>query len=114
MNQKTIISTTDDGTLKAILRTEVAYHKHTSPHDFKTHPQLYRLNQVTTAQLKVNLTLILSTESDLNSEAIPDMPTEQDMEHVFLHPQTPQATSTSSNFSDAVVTNKDEESVEDP
>ena len=62
--------------------------------------------------MKVNLTLILSTESDLNSEAIPDMPTEQDMERVFLHSQTPKTTSTSSNFSDAVMTNKDEESVE--
>ena len=60
-----IISTTDDGTLKAILRTEVAYHKHTSPHDFKTPPQLYRLNQVTTAQLKVNLTLALKRPAQL-------------------------------------------------
>ena len=83
-----VVSTTDDDTLKAILRTEVAYRKHTSPYDFKTRPQLYRLNQVTTAQFKVNLTLILSTESDLNSETIPDMPTEQDMEGVFLHSQT--------------------------
>ena len=47
-------------------------------------PQLYRLNQVTTAQFKVNLTIILSTESDLNLEAISDMPTEQEIEHVFL------------------------------
>ena len=115
MNKKTVISTTDDGTLKTILCTEVAYRKHTSTHDFRTRPQLYRLiNQVTTIQLKVNLTLILSKASDLNSEAIPDMPTEQDMERVFLHSQTPKATSTSSNISDEVVTNKDEESVEDP
>ena len=90
-----VVSTTDDDTLKAILRTEVAYRKHTSPHDFKTRPQLYRLNQVTTAQFKVNLTLIHSTESDLNSETIPDMPIEQDMERVFLDSQT--TTPTSSN-----------------
>ena len=33
-----VVSTTDDDTLKAILQTEVAYRKHTSPHDFKTRP----------------------------------------------------------------------------
>ena len=108
-----VVSTTDDDTLKAILRTEVAYRKHTSPHDFKTRPQLYRLNQVTTAQFKVNLTLILSTESDLNSETIPDMPTNrQDMERVFLHSQTTQPTS--SNVNDVLITAEDRESDEDP
>ena len=40
------------------------------------------------------------------------MPTEQDMERVFLHSQTP--TATSSNVSDAVVTEEDGENVEDP
>ena len=96
------------------MRTKVAYRKHTSPHNFKTRPQLYRLNQVTIAQFKVNLTLIFSRESDLNLEAIPDMPTEQDMKRLFLHSKTPKATSTSSNVSDAVVTDEDEESIEDP
>ena len=100
-----VVSTTDDDTLKAILRTEVGYRKNTSPHDFKTRPQFYRLNQVTTAQFKVNLTLILSTESDLNSETIPDMPTEQDMEQVFLHSQT--TTPTSSNVTDVLITAED-------
>ena len=97
-----VLSTTDDDALKAILRTEIAYRKHTSPHDVKTRPQLYRLNQVTTSQFKVNLTFILSTESDLNSEAIPDMPTEQDMERIFLNSQTTSAASTAA-VSDAVV-----------
>ena len=56
--------------------------------------------------------MILSTESDLNSETIPDMPTEQDMERVFLHSQT--TTPTSSNVNDVLITAEDRESDEDP
>ncbi len=52
-----VISSTDDDTLKAILRTEIAYRKHTSPHDFKTRPQLYRLNHCT-----------IQSKSHLNSQ----------------------------------------------
>ena len=47
--EDSVISTIDDDALKVILCTEIAYWKHTSPHYFKTCPQLYRLNQVTTA-----------------------------------------------------------------
>ena len=50
---------------EVILCSEVAYRKHTSPHDQKARPQLYRLNQITTVELKINLALILTSETDM-------------------------------------------------
>ena len=76
----------DDERLKTILRTEVAYRKHTSPHDQRTRPMLYKLNQVSLAELKINLTLILTSDSETLGDNIPSFPTEEDMEQAFkLH-----------------------------
>ena len=76
------VSATDNDD-KLILRNEVAYRKHSSVHDQKARPQLYRLNQVTTAELKINLTIILTSDTDIQHETLPNMPTEEDMERVF-------------------------------
>ena len=77
-----VAKTTDDEKLKTILRTEVSYRRHTSPRDYQARTNLYRLNQITTAELKVNLTLILTSDTE-NIEALQDMPTEEDMIKVF-------------------------------
>ena len=73
---------TDDKKLKTKLRTEVSYSKHTSPSDCQAHKHLYRLNQISTAELMVNLTLILTSDT-ANIETLRDMPTEEDMIKVF-------------------------------
>ena len=95
------VQTTPEDALKAILRTEVAYRRHTSPRDFQARHNLYRLNQVTTAEMKVNLSLILTSETE-HIQTLPDMPTEEDMLRVFklnmfdAEPQEPTKTDKSS------------------
>ena len=54
--------TTAKTLLKVILRNEVAYRKHTSVQDQKARPHLYRLNQISATELKINLHLILTYE----------------------------------------------------
>ena len=68
---------------EVILCSEVAYRKHTSPHDQKARPQLYRLNQITTVELKINLALILTSETDMMQETLSNMTTEEDMKCMF-------------------------------
>ena len=68
---------------EVILHSEVAYTKHTSLHDQKARLQLYRLNQITTAELKINLGLILTSETDMMQETLPNMLTEEDIKHMF-------------------------------
>ena len=79
MNKKT----EDDATFKSILRCEIAYRKRTL-NDSKTRPHLYKVNQLSSAELKVNLTLILTTESDVSSVTPSEMPTEAEMEKILL------------------------------
>ena len=68
---------------EVILCSEVAYRKHTSPYDQKARPQLYRLNQITTVELKINLALILKSETDMVQETLSNMKTEEDMKRMF-------------------------------
>ena len=51
----------DDNTLKNILKTEVSYRRRISPQDCQARPNLYRLNQISNTDLKVNLALIPTT-----------------------------------------------------
>ena len=66
--EKCVNASDNDDALKVILRNKVAYRKYTSPHDQKARPQLYRLSQITTAELKINLALILTSETDMMQE----------------------------------------------
>ena len=52
--------------------------------DAKDRPQLYRLNQLSAAELKIYLTLILTTETEMNSTRIPELPTEDEMKLAFF------------------------------
>lgn len=76
------VLTTDDASLKTILRTEVSYRRHTSPQDFQARSTLYKLNHLTVAEFKINFALILTNETE-NIQSIPDMPGEEDMIKVF-------------------------------
>jgi len=86
----------DDNTLKTILRTEVSYRKQTSPRDYLARPHIYKLNQISTLELKINLTLILTSESGNNIGDLPDMPTEEDMTQIFNITKVQAAQSSSS------------------
>ena len=81
--ERIVVQSDDDQNLKSILRSEIAYRKRTS-NDAKTRPQLYRLNQLSTAEMKVNLTLILTTETEIDATSIPEMPTEDEMKSIFF------------------------------
>ena len=78
-----IETTPDDKNLKNILRTEVSYRRRTSPRDFQARPSLYKLNQVSTIDLKVNMTLILTSEAE-GVQCVPEMPTEDGMMQIFI------------------------------
>ena len=59
-----VVETTVDEKLKTILRTEVSYRKHIYPRDYQARKHLYRLNQILTAELKVNLMLIWTSHTE--------------------------------------------------
>ena len=95
-----VLQSQDDETLKATLRSEVGYRRHTSPRDFQTRPNLYKLNQVSAAELKMNLTILLTTEAE-NMQAVQDMPTEDDMIKIFqLHADKPSDEKTTTESSE--------------
>ena len=52
-------------------------------HDQKARPQLCRLNQITTAELKINVALILTSKTDMMQETLSNMTTEEDMKQMF-------------------------------
>ncbi|KAK6179055.1 hypothetical protein SNE40_011501 [Patella caerulea] len=81
--EKIIQNADDKQSLKSILKSEISYRKQTS-NDTKTRPHLYKLNQLSTAEMKINLTLMLTTETDMADINIPDMPTEDDMSLIFF------------------------------
>ena len=76
------VETIHDEKLRTKLRMEASYRKHTSPRYYQARKHLYRLNEISTAELKVNLTLILTSDTE-NMETLRDMPTEEDMIKVF-------------------------------
>lgn len=52
----------DQEKLRKILRTEILYKKLLCPKDFERRKDLYKVNKMTLAQMKENLTVLLSTE----------------------------------------------------
>ena len=58
--------------LKRILRVEISYRKHTSLKDFQTSPELYKINQLSTCEMKVNLAILLTDDHnpDLTNDVL--------------------------------------------
>ena len=94
------MSTESPQKLKAILRTELSFRKHTSHRDYLARSYLYKVNQITETEMKVNLTLLLSNDADI--ETLPDLPSEDDMVNAFHLQETEKDTgqSTSQRESD--------------
>ena len=94
------ISTESPQKLKAILRTELSFRKHTSHRDYLARSYLYKVNQITETEMKVNLTLLLSNDADI--ETLPDLPSEDDIVNAFHLQETEKDTgqSTSQRESD--------------
>ena len=94
------ISTESPQKLKAILRTELSFRKHASHRDYLARSYLYKVNQITETEMKVNLTLLLSNDADI--ETLPDLPSEDDIVNAFHLQETEKDTgqSTSQRESD--------------
>ena len=95
------ISTESPQKLKAILRTELSFRKHTSHRrDYLARSYLYKVNQITETEMKINLTLLLSNDADI--ETLPDLPSEDDIVNAFHLQETEKDTgqSTSQRESD--------------
>ena len=75
------VETQDETKLKSILRTELCFRRHTSRRDFTSRPYLYKVNQVSSTEMKLNLAMLLSSDGKKDSPA--DLPSEDDMLAVF-------------------------------
>ena len=63
---------------KRILRAEILYRRHTSTKDFQNRPHLYKVNQLSLIEMKINIaTIITNPVSDLKE--IPTLPTEEEV-----------------------------------
>jgi hypothetical protein len=56
----------------------LCFRRHLSPRDLIARPHLYKVNQMTTTDMKINLAIILTNEDGPPSE-IPDMPDEDEI-----------------------------------
>lgn len=61
----------NEATLKKMLKSEISFRKLTCPRDVIERPDLYRLNLLSIIQLKENLTILLTTQQNLNFIEIP-------------------------------------------
>ena len=76
----------DEAGIKRILRLEISYRRHTSSKDFQFNPELYKVNPVSVAEMKVNLAVLLSNEhvSDVDDHSDQlQFPSEEDIMKVL-------------------------------
>ena len=72
---------------KKILRVEILYRRHTSTKDVSNRPHLYKVNQLSLAEMKINIvTLITNQVSDLSE--IPTLLTEDEAMQLMSIPNT--------------------------
>ena len=73
----------DEAGIKYILCLEISYRRHTSSKDFQLNPELYKVNQVSVAEMKVNLAMLLSNEHVSDVDYQLQFPSEEDIMKVL-------------------------------
>lgn len=66
-----------------ILREEISYRWHISTRDFQERPQLYRVNQISVIEMKVNLRVLL-TNAEIDVEETTTLPTEEEIMNTLV------------------------------
>ena len=73
----------NEADVKKMLREEISYRRHISTRDFQERPQLYRVNQISVIEMKVNLGVLL-TNAEIDVEETTTLPSEEEIMNTLV------------------------------
>ena len=87
----------DEKEQKRVLREEILYRRHSSVKDAQIRSHLYKVNQLTLTEMKVNFITLLGNHDQTPTE-LPLLPSENDLFHIFQNTEHEAEKNTKQSF----------------